>query len=571
MTGFGEQSAGLSMGANHQQERTAPADVHAELVYLRQRVRELDAAQQAADTANQVQAQVMASLHHEIRTSLNAVVGMATSLCDTVLDDTQRELTQAIQQRSNAMLTMIADVLDLTRVEAGYLELEYVPFSMHALLEATCAVFSQQARQKHLHLEWTIDDSVPATLVGDEHRIRQVLVNLISNALKFTDTGSVCVHVTAARQDAPLLIAESPDYLPAYELHIHVTDTGRGIPAADLPYIFDPFTPVRARNTDGAGLGLSITRRLVEAMDGRIAVESEPGVGSSFRVVLRAYGSPVELPAPNSPPVPHLEPPCEPLHILIVEDNTLNAQVLLHTLRRLNMSADLAHSGQEALDRLTTRSYNLILMDIQMPDMDGVAVTRQIRASMPSASRPQIIAVTAYAIAGVRQWLTETGFDDYIEKPIRVSLLVQALHAAALRLAKGHDAAEPVSQAHLLTADLDAIPIYSVDALQELMDVLGDGAMTATMIAAMYLEDIDQHLQRLVQHAAQHEVATCVRIAHSMVSLAAQIGAMRLAHVLGKIETHVATQPALLDPLVAAVQAAYQQLQATLRENGVFV
>lgn len=559
--------------ANSASENTHDAvALRRELAHLRQRVQELEDTQQAAESANQAKSQFVASLSHEFRTALNSVVGMATLLGDTELDATQHEFVRAIQQSSNAMLALIADVLDLARVDSGNLELEYVPFLVATLLETTCTVFRHQAGQKSLELTCELDPGVPTTLVGDETRLRQVLFNLVSNAIKFTERGEVAVRLSASERDAPLLIAESHDYLPAYELEIIVSDTGLGISASDLMRIFDPFTRMHPRSTEGAGLGLSITRRLVEAMDGRISVESDPGVGSIFRVTLPVYGCVVALtsPEPEPPPVPTV--PLRGLRVLIVEDNELNAQVLLHTVQRMVQHTDLVRSGHEALERLTAASYDLILLDIQMPDLDGVAVMRHVRRRTPPATCPEIIAVTAYAVAGARQWLTEAGFDDYIEKPIRLSRLEQSLHAAAERLA-----ARPAMATGLLASapavppPRMAVPVYDPTALAELVEVLGGDATTAEEIVSMYLHDLDQRLEELLHYARAHDPVACAKVAHSMVSLAAQIGALQLAEVIAQIETAPPVHAIELDAVVVQIQEAYSQFYRVLRQNGVQV
>jgi signal transduction histidine kinase/DNA-binding response OmpR family regulator len=507
---------------------------------------QLEDARRAAEAANGAKSEFLANMSHEIRTPMNGVIGMSQLLLDTPLSDAQRECVETIRISGDALLAIINDILDLSKIESGRLELEQRPFDARRCTEEALDLVASRAAERGLELVWFCAPDVPRTVLGDVTRVRQVLVNLLGNAVKFTQRGEVAVTVESAAL---------PD--GAHELRFAVRDTGIGIPAEAMDRLFRSFSQVDAstsRKYGGTGLGLAISKRLVELMAGRIWVESEPGVGSTFRFTIRATAVPteesheaprldgrrvlvvddsatsrhvialhllargaavsavgsgaealaavaagdawdvalVDLTLPDAdtlaremgrrPPLVLLRPfgrraagadalfaavvtkPVKPaalletlgrvlggpaaaeprratpapasvartpLRILLAEDNAVNQQVGLRMLERLGYRADVAASGIDALAALARRPYDVVLMDVQMPGMDGLAASREIRARYGRG--PRIIAMTGNALEGDRELCLAAGMDDYIAKPIRMEQLAAALDRCAPR------------------------------------------------------------------------------------------------------------------------------------------
>ncbi len=390
---------------------------------------ELLQARDAALEAARLKAEFMANISHEIRTPLNAIVGFTDLLLDTALSVQQREMLSSVQSSSHALLALVNDVLDFSKLSAGKLELEALVFDPRAMVDEVLAMFSTDARLKGIELEACIDAAVSGVVIGDPRRLRQVLSNLIGNAVKFTERGKVCVRVgVERRQDADVSIAFS------------VEDTGPGIPIHAQPRLFEPFTQADAsmtRRFGGTGLGLAIAANLVRHMGGTIAVRSEPGAGSTFYFTVdlkEAVEPPVQTRSSDLPP--SATATLRALRILLAEDNVINQKVALSQLAKLGCQADVAANGYEALQALEKVDYDLILMDCQMPEMDGYKATAEIRR----AERAQpgrhvvIIAMTANAMEGDRERCLAAGMDDYLAKPVTIArlseVLVRAVRAA---------------------------------------------------------------------------------------------------------------------------------------------
>ncbi|NJP05492.1 MAG: PAS domain S-box protein [Chloroflexaceae bacterium] len=384
--------------------------------------RALKHSRDAAEAASRTKSAFLANMSHEIRTPLNAILPMTQVLLETNLTAEQHEAVITIATGSKALLALISDILDISRIEQGSLVLQNESFDFFQCVREAAALFAPQAATKHLALVVQIDETLPHHLIGDIVRLRQVIINLVSNAVKFTDTGSIAIDVSGQPQEH------------GWQIDIAVRDTGIGISAEVLPLIFDAFTQAdtsMTRRYGGSGLGLAISRQLITLMGGSLDVASHEGRGSTFTISLltEAADQPfVVLPQMDrvSEPAVH-DQHHRPLRILLAEDSLLNQRVMLRLLEKRGYRADVALNGQEVLACLQQQHYDLILMDVQMPEMDGIEATRRIRAEWPAEEQPWIIAITAHALEGDREWCLAAGMDDYLSKPVQSEQLFAAI------------------------------------------------------------------------------------------------------------------------------------------------
>lgn len=525
---------------------------------IEQRDEQLLVAKKVAEDANMAKSQFLAQMSHEIRTPMNGVLGIASLLLNTPLDKKQYQFVHTIRRSGESLLNLINDILDFSKIEAGRLELELIQFNLRQVTEETIDLLSKRAGEKEVNLACFIHSAVPSHVVGDPGRLRQVLMNLLGNALKFTRRGEVALNVSLEKTEGD-----------SAHLRFEVRDSGIGIAPEKQEEVFRAFSQADGSTTrkfGGTGLGLAISRQLVHMMDGEIGMESVNGQGSTFWFTtvfnIGSFSESITDRQYHQATIPAKFD----ASVLVAEDNVTNQIVTQGTLEHLGCRVDLAENGREAVARAVRKRYDFIFMDCQMPVMDGYEATEKIRKAEHQAGdeRTPIVALTAYAMKGDRERCLAVGMDDYITKPFSEQQLANIL-SEWLPDNGSPVLPEPVKEIPQKGDELSTSNRIDKSVLDNLSQLQQAGKPDIIdRLVSVYLQSSPKVLQDILQAAESNDIEKLWQAAHSLKSSSAILGADRLASLCHELE--VSGRKNRVDDPVRITQSIKEEFKAVADE-----
>lgn len=515
----------------------------------------------------------LAMISHEIRTPIAAVIGMADVLLNTDLTEQQEEFTETICNSGKALLEIVNDILDFSKIESGKLEVEEEPFHLNSCIEEALSLLTPKAKEKQLELIFHNNPQLPQFIVSDISRLRQILVNLINNAIKFSDTGSVEVLVTSRKRQ---MIGNEKNN---HEIQFAVKDTGVGIPSNRINRLFKAFSQVNSsitRKYGGTGLGLVICKQLSELMGGKIWVESEENQGSTFYFTITARVIETLLkqewetkPEESGTVIDAAVAEKNPLKILLVEDYPTNQKMIVLMLQRMGYQADIANNGLEALTALRCQSYDVVLMDVQMPEMDGMTATHYICQEWDISVRPRIIALTASAMLSNKENYLVSGIDDYLAKPFRIEELMQVLNKCRTNR---EQISKPSKVSHAESCSKNNSTIDTA-ALQEIYRIadFNCGVNAKDFLLETideYLEETPKFLEEIRVAFSENNLKSLQLLVHTLSSSSATLGANKLATLCTQMEIMVVSEmQEEITEQIGKIEAEYENVKSALMEK----